>query len=325
MTLVGSTVGASQRPACPCDSSSAYALRMFGVPRPPRRLLPTLGVATAVALLAASCAPQDDSSDDPPDAGDSGGSADCAVDSLPLFKPGQLTVGTDDPAYPPWFVGDDPTNGKGYESAVAYAVAEELGFSEGKVDWVTVPFNSSYQPGPKDFDFDINQISITPKRAEQVTFSRGYYSAAQAVITMQDSPYADATSLADLADAKFGAQVGTTSLEAVTSEIQPTQDPAVFDDTNAATKALDNGQVDAIVADVPSAFYITAAVLSGSTMVGQFQPTSGEPEQFGLLFEKGNPLVECVDQALDALDQDGTLAQLEQRWLSETVDVPVLS
>jgi polar amino acid transport system substrate-binding protein len=302
---------------------------MFGLPRPRRRLLPTLGVATAVALLLASCAPQDDSSGDASDSGGSGGSggdaADCAVDSLPLFKPGQLTVGTDDPAYPPWFVDDNPSNGKGYESAVAYAVAEELGFSDKQVEWVTVPFNSSYQPGPKDFDFDINQISITPKRAEQVTFSRGYYSAAQAVITMKDSPYADASSLADLADAKIGAQVGTTSLEAVTSEIQPTEDPAVFDDTNAATKALDNGQVDAIVADLPSAFYITAAVLSGSTILGQFQPPSGETEQFGLLFEQGNPLVECVDQALDTLDEDGTLAQLEQRWLSQTVDVPVLS
>jgi polar amino acid transport system substrate-binding protein len=297
---------------------------MFGVPRPRRRLLPTLGVATAVALLA-SCAPQDDSSDDASDSGDSGEAPDCTVESLPLYKPGQLTVGTDDPAYPPWFVNDDPSNGKGYESAVAYAVAEELGFSDDQVKWVTVPFNSSYQPGPKDFDFDINQISITPKRAEQVTFSRGYYSAAQAVITMQDSPYAGATSLADLADAKIGAQVGTTSLEAVTSEIQPTQDPAVFDDTNAATKALDNGQVDAIVADLPSAFFITAAVLSGSTIVGQFQPTSGETEQFGLLFEQGNPLVECVDQALNTLDADGTLAQLEKRWLSDTVDVPVLS
>jgi polar amino acid transport system substrate-binding protein len=303
---------------------------MAGVSRPGRHLLSVLGVAAATTLVLASCAPEDDA-DDGADApsGDSTPGADaaseCTVDSLPLLKPGRLTIGTDDPAYPPWFVGGDPATGKGYESAVAYAVADELGFSRDQVTWVTVPFNSSYQPGPKDFDFDINQISITPKRAEQVTFSRGYYSAAQAVITMQDSEYADATSLADLADAKIGAQVGTTSLDAITSEIQPSQDPAVFDDTNAATKALENGQVDAIVADLPSAFYITAAVLSGSTIVGQFQPTSGQTEEFGLLFEQGNPLVDCVDQALDTLDDDGTLAQLEQRWLSDTVDVPVLS
>jgi polar amino acid transport system substrate-binding protein len=302
---------------------------MAGDLRPGRHLLSVLGVAAATTLVLASCAPEDDADDagapssDPSPGADA--AAECTVDSLPLLKPGRLTVGTDDPAYPPWFVDFDPTNGKGYESAVAYAVAEELGFTRDQVTWVTVPFNSSYQPGPKNFDFDINQISITPKRAEQVTFSRGYYSAAQAVITMKDSEYADAAALADLADAKIGAQVGTTSLDAVTSEIQPSQDPAVFDDTNAATQALENGQVDAIVADLPSAFYITAAVLSGSTIVGQFQPTSGDTEEFGLLFEQGNPLVDCVDQALETLDSDGTLAQLEQRWLSDTVDVPVLS
>ena len=138
-----------------------------------------------------------------------------------MYREGQLTIATDSPAYSPWFVNDDPTNGKGYESAVAYAVADELGFQSGDVEWVTVPFNASYQPGPKDFDFDINQISITPARAERVTFSRGYYSAAQAVVTAADSPFADATSLADLSDARFGVQVGTTSLDAVTNAILP--------------------------------------------------------------------------------------------------------
>ena len=190
---------------------------------------------------------------------------------------------------------------------------------------MTVPFNASYQPGAKKFDFDINQISITPKRAESVTFSDGYYTAAQAVITEGDSEFADATSLADLADAKIGAQVGTTSLTAVTEVIQPTQDPSVFDDTNAATNALQNGQVDAIVADLPSAFFITAAQLDGSMIVGQFQPTSGETEQFGLLFEQGNPLVDCVTRPFDALETDGTLAELEKRWLSDTADAPELS
>ena len=295
--------------------------------RPRRTLFTVVGGAAVAALLLASCAPQDDAADAPTTDGSDAGSGadDCATEDLPLFKPGRLTIGTDAPAYPPWFAGNDPSNGKGYEGAVAYAVADEMGFAPDEVTWVTVPFNSSYQPGPKDFDFDINQISITPKRAEQVTFSRGYYSAAQAVITMKDSPFADATSMADLSDAKIGAQVGTTSLEAIGTEIQPAQDAAVFDNTNDATKALSNGSVDAIVADLPSAFYITAAVLSGSTIVGQFQPMTGETEQFGLLFEQGNPLVTCVDQALDTLDSNGTLAQLEQRWLSDTVDVPVLS
>jgi polar amino acid transport system substrate-binding protein len=303
---------------------------MSGASRPRRNLLSMLAVVATAALVLVSCAPEDDTSNDAsdPDASDSagdGGSADCAVDNLPLFKPGELTVATDDPAYEPWFVNNDPSNGKGYESAVAYAVADELGFSRDQVTWVKVPFNSSYQPGPKDFDFDINQISITPKRAENATFSRGYYSAAQGIITMSDSPYADATSFADLKDATIGAQVGTTSLSAITDVIQPDPDPAVFDDTNAATKALGNGTVDAIIADLPSAFIITAAVLDGSTIIGQFQPTSGETEQFGLLFEQGNPLVDCVNQAIDTLDDDGTLAQLEKRWLADTADVPVLS
>ncbi len=287
--------------------------------------------ATAAVLALAACAPVDesDSSGDAATGGADGstdaGAADCSVEQLPTYADGRLTIATDAPAYPPWFVNDDPTNGKGYESAVAYAVAEELGFAPDEVDWVTVPFNASYQPGAKKFDFDINQISITPKRAESVTFSDGYYTAAQAVITEGDSEFADATSLAELADAKIGAQVGTTSLTAVTEVIQPTQDPSVFDDTNAATNALQNGQVDAIVADLPSAFFITAAQLDDGVIVGQFQPTSGETEQFGLLFEQGNPLVDCVNQALEALESDGTLAELEKRWLSDAADAPELS
>ena len=249
----------------------------------------------------------------------------CAVDSLPLYRDGQLTVATDSPAYSPWFVDNDPTNGKGYESAVAYAVADELGFARGDVTWVTVPFNASYQPGPKDFDFDINQISITPQRAERVTFSRGYYSAAQAVVTQADSPFASATSLADLADARFGVQVGTTSLEAVTGVIAPAEAPMVYDDSNLATKALENGQVDAIVVDLPTAYYITAAVLDDAVIAGQFQPTEGRTEEFGLLLEKDNELVTCLNTALDALDEDGTLEKLEKRWLSQVTDVPELS
>ena len=249
----------------------------------------------------------------------------CAVNSLPLYRDGQLTVATDSPAYSPWFVDNDPTNGKGYESAVAYAVADELGFARGDVTWVTVPFNASYQPGPKDFDFDINQISITPQRAERVTFSRGYYSAAQAVVTQADSPFASATSLADLADARFGVQVGTTSLEAVTGVIAPAEAPMVYDDSNLATKALENGQVDAIVVDLPTAYYITAAVLDDAVIAGQFQPTEGKTEEFGLLLEKDNELVTCLNTALDALDEDGTLEKLEKRWLSQVTDVPELS
>ena len=248
----------------------------------------------------------------------------CAVDQLPLRTPGTLTVGTDSPAYEPWFVDNDPTNGQGYESAVAYAVAEQLGFSPDQVTWVKVPFNTSYKPGEKDFDFDINQISITPARAEVVDFSDGYYAAAQAVIALKGSPVSEVTSIAELADYNLGAQTGTTSLTAIRDVIKPANEPAVFEDTNAAKQALLNDQVDAILADLPTAFYITAVEIPKSAIVGQFQPETGKQEEFGLLFEKGSELVPCVNEALGALRDGGTLDQLQQQWLSDVVDVPVL-
>jgi polar amino acid transport system substrate-binding protein len=308
--------------------------------------IPRSGVAAAAVtlVLLASCAPVDEEGDeaaDPTDTpsatepsepdepteptGSTGVPANCGPDSPDLFQPGQLTVATDSPAYEPYFVDDDPTNGRGFESAVAYAVAEELGFSDDQVEWVTVPFNASYQPGAKQFDFDINQISITPRRAEAVTFSKGYYAASQAVITLKDNEFADATTLADLQDARLGVQVGTTSLDAVEAEIRPGNAPQVLDDTNAAKQALLNGQVDGIVADLPTAFYITAVEIPEATIAGQFQVTSGKTEEFGLLFEKDNPYVDCVDAALGVLETDGTLQRIEQRWMSDVVDVPALS
>jgi polar amino acid transport system substrate-binding protein len=187
-----------------------------------------------------------------------------------------------------------------------------------------VPFNSSYAPGPKHFDFDINQISITPARAKVVDFSDGYYTAAQAVIALKDSPAAKATSLADLKDLKLGAQTGTTSLTAIRDDIQPTSEPLVFQSTNVAKQALLNGQVDAIVADLPTAFFITAVQIPSATIVGQFQQQTGSPEQFGMLFQQGNPLVGCVNQALADMTSDGTLDAIEKKWLSQTVNVPVL-
>ncbi|MGI8888192.1 MAG: transporter substrate-binding domain-containing protein [Nocardioidaceae bacterium] len=190
---------------------------------------------------------------------------------------------------------------------------------------MTVPFNKSYAPGDKNFDFDINQISTTPARAEVVDFSDGYYQAAQAVIALEEAEFADAASLADLRNARIGAQIGTTSLTAAEDVIQPDQQVAVFDDTSAAKQALLNDQIDAIIVDLPTAFYISAVEIPGSTIVGQFQPTSGETEEFGLLFEKGNPLVSCVNDAIGSLERAGTLDKLEKRWLSQTVDVPELS
>jgi polar amino acid transport system substrate-binding protein len=299
------------------------------------RLRTGLAVLPFVLVPLVACAPQDDdsgsASDDtttsaPPATGSVSASPAnaCTPDQLNLKTPGQLTIGTDSPAYEPWFQDNDPSNGRGYESAVAYAVARQLGFTDDQVTWVTVPFNNSYKPGEKDFDFDINQISITPERAKVVDFSDGYYAAAQAVIALKDSDIASATSLADLGKYKLGAQTGTTSLSAIRDTIKPESDPAVFQSTNAAKQALLNHQVDGIVADLPTAFYITAAEIKNSTIVGQFQPVSGEQEEFGMLFEKGNPLVTCVNQALAALTADGTLGGLEQQWLSSEVDVPVL-
>jgi polar amino acid transport system substrate-binding protein len=293
----------------------------------------SVALAAPLLLLAAACAPVDETATDTSSTSDSGSpsteasdttAADpCAVDALNLLTPGTLTVGTDSPAYDPWFRKNKPANGQGFESAVAYAVADRLGFSADQVTWVKVPFNSSYKPGAKTFDFDINQISITPKRAEVVDFSDGYYTAAQAVIALKGTAGAGATSLADLQGLRLGAQTGTTSLSAIRDVIQPDTDPLVFEDTNAAKQALVNDQVDAILADLPTAFYISAVEINDSTIVGQFQAT-GDQEQFGMLFEKGNPLVTCVNQALQSLKDDGTLASIETKWLSDTVGVPTL-
>jgi polar amino acid transport system substrate-binding protein len=284
-------------------------------------------VSVPLMLAAVACAPADEAADEPtetPSTAQSSTGDACAVDSLDLQTPGVLTIGTDSPAYEPWFKDNDPSNGKGFESAVAYAVADQMGFTEDQVTWVKVPFNSSYAPGQKSFDFDINQISITDKRAQVVDFSDGYYSAAQAVIALKKDPAARATSLEDLRDLQLGAQTGTTSLKAILDVIKPAKQPLIFDDTNAAKQALLNDQADAILADLPTAFYITAVEIPEGTIVGQFQPTTGEQEQFGMLFEKGSSLVPCVDAALGELKADGTLDAIEKQWLSDVVDVPVL-
>jgi polar amino acid transport system substrate-binding protein len=281
--------------------------------------------ASALCLAGVACAPTDDSSDTPEPSGTSSPTSDVDACANPdTVSTGKLTIATDDPAFDPWFSDNDPTNGKGFESAVAYAVAAKMGFAKDAVVWTKEPFNASYQPGPKKFDFDINQISINARRAQAVTFSDGYYSAAQSIITLKDSSYADATSLADFADSTLGAQVGTTSLDAITDTIKTKAQPQVFDDTNLAKNALLNGQIDGIVVDLPTAFFITAVQIPKATIVGQFQPETGQQEQFGLLFEKGNPLVTCADQAIATLKSDGTLAAIEKQWLSSAVDAPQL-
>jgi polar amino acid transport system substrate-binding protein len=246
----------------------------------------------------------------------------CTPAKLDTQAAGKLTVATDKPAYPPYFEDNDPTNGKGFESAVAYAIADQLGYDSSDVEWTVEPFNASYAPGPKDFDFDVNQISITPKRAEQVDFSSPYYTADQAVVALKDSDAASATSLADLADAKIGVQIGTTSLDAVNASIQPSTDPQVFDTSNDVVSALKNGQVDVVVVDVPTAFYLTAVQVPEATVVGQFSAPGGD--QWGALLEKDSPLTPCVSQAIEELDSSGKLPAIEKKWMSDATDAPVL-
>jgi polar amino acid transport system substrate-binding protein len=282
-------------------------------------------VVVAAALLAAAlagCAPEDQGTGQA--APSSSGPGACAKSSLHLLKPGTLTIGTDKPAFDPWFSDNDPTNGKGFESAVAYAVARQLGFSQPEVSWTTVPFNSSYAPGRKSFDFDINQISITDDRKKAVDFSTGYYQVSQAVVALKSSKIAGAKTVAELAGAKLGAQVGTTSLTAIKDVIKPSQAPAVYNDTNDAKNQLQNRVIDGLVVDLPTAFFLTAAEIDNSAIVGQLPAAGGTPEQFGLLFEKGNPLVSCVDTAIAALTSAGELAKITDRWLAASAGAPKL-
>jgi polar amino acid transport system substrate-binding protein len=241
----------------------------------------------------------------------------CTKDSLQTLTPGTLTVGTDSPAYEPWFVDNDPSNGQGYESAVAYAIAEELGYSSDEVEWVTVPFNAVVSPGEKKFDFDVNQVSITEQRRKAVDFSSGYYDVRQTVITNAGSAIDGATSIADLADARLGAQVGTTSYAAITETIGTSEAPAAFDTNDQAVQSLKNGQIDGIVVDLPTAYYMTDVQLDDGKIVGQLPLPEGDVEQFGAVLDKGSPLTDCVSQAVDALREDGTLDQLASEWLEQ--------
>ncbi len=277
--------------------------------------------ALAGAAILAGCGSDDDSGDASTSA-ESVSLSDCTPDQLETKTADTLTVGTDKPAFPPYFEDDDPTNGKGFESATAYAIADKLGFAPDQVEWTVVPFNASYAPGPKDFDFDVNQISITPKRAEQVDFSSPYYEAEQAIVALKDSDLASATSLADFADANIGVQIGTTSLDAVNDLIQPSSDPQVFDTSNDVVSALKNGQVDSIVVDVPTAFFLTAVEIPEATTVGQFPAPGGD--QWGALLEKDSPLTACVSAAVDELQSSGELPSIEKQWMSDVTDAPTL-
>ena len=293
--------------------------------------IPLVLLVLALVSVAAGCGSEESAPTTPAATGGTVATNPCAKDQLPLVNGGKLTIGTDNPAYPPWFGGtpqgewkiSDPASGKGFESAVAYAVAEKLGFTKDEVEWTVVPFNNSFKPGPKDFDFDINQISYTPKRAESVDFSDSYYDVNQSVVALKDSKIANATSLADLKDAKLGAPVGTTSYDYITENIQPSQQPQVYDTLDAGVAALKAKQIDGLVVDLPTAFFITAVQVPNGKIVGQF-PTIGSQEYFGMVLSKDSPLTECVNEALAHLKDSGELAQIQQTWLSDKVSAPVL-
>jgi polar amino acid transport system substrate-binding protein len=291
-----------------------------------RRLLTLL--LAVLALTAAACGSDEETATTPAAGTETTAEDTCAKDQLNLVSSGQLTIGTDNPAFPPWFQDAegnpwDPTSEptkEGYEAALSYAVAGQMGFTDDEVQWVVVPFNNVFKPGPKDFDFDINQVSYSSKRDEAVDFSDSYYDVEQAVVALKDSQYADAQSLADLKSAKLGAQVGTTSYDAIVNVIQPDEDPAVFDRNIDAITALKNGQIDGLVVDFPTSLYVTAVQVPKATVVGRLP--AGE-EYFGLVFKEGNPLRDCVNEALAALDENDRIAHLQEEWINESAP-PVL-
>ena len=304
------------------------------------RKLAALLLVLTLTVLAAGCGSDDDDAASTTEATTEAATTEaaaggaCAKESLETITDGRLTIGTDNPAFPPWFEGgtpegsdweiNDPATGEGFESAVAYAVAGELGFAEDEVDWVVVPFNNSFRPGDKDFDFDINQISYSEERDRAVDFSDSYYDVNQALVAREGTLITESTSLADLAGVQLGAQVGTTSLTYIQENIEPSQEPRVYDTSNDVVAALNGGQIDGIVVDLPTAFYLTGSgEVKDGVVVGQF-PSTGGQEHFGILFEEGSPLRDCVNEALASLKDAGTLDEIQQQWLSEKTSAPVL-
>jgi len=287
----------------------------------------TLAIVSVLALglaLLAGCggSKSSSSSSDGEGEGTTASAASCTPAQMQTHSAGELTVATDKPAYPPYFENDEPENGEGFESAVAYAIGEQLGYPKAKIKWTVEPFDSSYAPGPKNFDFDVNEVSITPTREKAVDFSVPYYSANQAVVALEGSDAAKAKSLADLQGTKIGVQINTTSLSAVNEEIEPSSKPEVFNSSGDVVTALKNGQVEAVVVDLPTALYLTAAQVENASIVGQFGKAEGE--EWGALLAKGSSLTGCVSGAIEALEESGELEKITQRWMSQAADAPQL-
>jgi polar amino acid transport system substrate-binding protein len=257
-----------------------------------------------------------------------------AAANCPTVTSGTLTIGTDNPAYPPWYAGgtkssqwkiNDPASGKGYESAVAYAIAAKLGYSKTHVHWIYVPFNKAFAPGSKSFDFDINQISYTPARAKVVAFSKSYYDVNQAIVVNKGTKIAAIRSIKGLRSFKLGAQLGTTSYSFIKARIDPSHSPAVYPTNAGAVLALKNKQIDGLVVDLPTAFYVTAVQVPNSKILGQFENTGGvATDRFGVVLQKGNPLASCVNNAITSLRAKGTLKKLQRLWLAKATGAPIL-
>lgn len=284
-----------------------------------------LAVLMALTLVGAACSSNsDESSSETTESTSDTTETSCDAADLPVKEEGQLTVATGDPVFPPWMENDDPASNEGFESELVYLVAEQLGFSEDQVIWTSTGFDEAIAPGEKDYDFNIQQYGITADRDEVVDFSDGYYTVQQAIVALPDSDLAGAESVTDLQSATLGAAVGTTSLDYIDEVIQPDTEAAVFDDNAAAVAAFDAGQVDGIVVDLPTAFYLTAAEIPDASIVG-ILPTVGDEEELGMLFETDSPLIPCVNQALAAVEESGDLAALQEEWLADGGDIPTLT
>ena len=278
----------------------------------------------AFTLIAAACGGGDEEATE-----EAAESTEGSCDTLPTKVDGTLTVATGETVFPPWMGAgeddfDDPTTGTGYEGALVFALAEQLGFTAEDVTFVRTPFDTVIAPGEKDWDFNIQQYSITEERDEVVDFSDGYYQVEQAIIGAGDSPAASAAGVADLQELRLGAAIGTTSLDYIDNIIEPSEAAQVYDDNAAAKAAFDAGQVDGIVFDLPTAFFITAVEITDASIIGVL-PRTDTTEELGMLFEEGSPLVPCVNDALAALVDDGTLAALEDEWLNQGGNIPTLS
>lgn len=302
-----------------------------------KKLVPALAVG---ALVFAACGSDDDSGDASSDTAapteteapadtepvSTEAAASTAGDCTATIEDGVLTVATGNPAFFPWVIDDTPESGEGFEAAVAYAVAAEMGYEGDAVKWVRTDFNAASQPGPKDFDFNLQQFSITPERAESIDFSLPYYTSNQAIVALVGSAADGATTIADLKDVKFGAQAGTTSLEFITDVIQPTQEVFAYDDNVGAKAALEANQIDAAVFDLPTALFVSGVEIEGSAVIGQFPAESGEnSDQYGMVLEKDSALTGCVDGAIQTITDDGTLAAIQTQWLADNTGALVIS